>query len=69
MTKPGKQAKSRRGGKRLVIRLGHHHHSTEPAVVIIDALTGNVTPVSAEGAFAVADRLVDEAERLEARTR
>ena len=69
MTKPGKQAKNRRSGKRLVVRLGHQHHSAEPAVVIIDTLTGNVTPVSAEGAFAVADRLVDEAERLDAGTR
>lgn len=53
----------------MIIRLGHQNHSTEPAVVLIDALTGNVTPVTVEGAFAIADRLVDEAERLEARTR
>lgn len=69
MTKPGERAKGRRGGKRLVIRLGHHHHSTEAAVVIIDTLTGNVTPVTAEGAFAIADRLVDQAELLERTTR
>lgn len=49
----------------MVVRLGHHHHSDEPAVVLIDAHTGNVTPVTPEGAFAIADRLVDYAERLE----
>ena len=57
-----------RKGSRVLVTEGHHHRSSEPAVLLVDNKTGNVTPVSVQAAYIIADKLVDQAELLEGRT-
>lgn len=66
MTKPGKQRRSWNNGTRIHVTLGHMHRAREQdAVLIIDNKTGNVTPVSVQAAYKIADALVDHAEQLD----
>lgn len=66
MTSTAKKRRSWENGGRIHITAGHMHKATEqPAVLIIDNLTGNVTPISTSAAYKVANQLVDLAETLE----
>lgn len=66
MSKSSKRNKGWSHGTRVQVTNGHMHRATEqPAVLLIDNKTGNVTPISTQAAFIIADKLVDQAEQLE----